>query len=232
MSLRKANLVSGEYYHIYNRGNGKNKIFLDEEDYDRFIKLLYISNSKNAFNFRDSIVRNKINAFDFERGELLVDILSWVLMPNHFHLIIISPRSDLGEEDFRNITKFMRKVCTSYSMYFNKKYKRTGSLFETKFKSKNINSEKYFNYLFSYIHLNPVKLIQKDWKEKGILNKKEALIFLNNYKYSSFLDFFNKEYKRREGLVVSKNLLPEYIYKIHTKELFELISPRSDLGEI
>jgi len=96
MSLRNTKLVSGEYYHIYNRGNGKSKIFLDEEDYDRFAKLLYVLNSKLSFNFRNSIVRNKINAFDFERGETLVNILCWVLMPNHFHLILISPRQGLG----------------------------------------------------------------------------------------------------------------------------------------
>lgn len=222
MSLRKINLVSGEYYHVYNRGNGKSKIFLDEEDYNRFIKLLYISNSKQPFNFRNSIVRNKINSFDFERGDLLVNILGWVLMPNHFHIILISPKTNLEEVgDLNNITKFLRKVCTSYSMYFNKKYNRTGALFEGKFKAKYINKENYFNYLFSYVHLNPIKLIQKDWKENGIIDKKNAIKFLENYKYSSFIDFFNKAYERKEGKIISKNALPKHILKIHTKELFD-----------
>src|SRR3989339_1137640 len=107
MAIRDKNLVINEYYHLYNRGNDKKEIFLDEEDYDRFIKLLYICNSKNDFNFRNSIVRNKINAFDFERGEPLVSIVGWVLMPNHFHIILISHRSDLGEGDYNPITEFL-----------------------------------------------------------------------------------------------------------------------------
>lgn len=97
MSVRDKKLVTNEYYHIYNRGNGKNKIFLDKDDYDHFIKLLFICNSERSFNFRDSIVDIKIDAFEFERGESLASILAWVIMPNHFHLILISPRSDLGE---------------------------------------------------------------------------------------------------------------------------------------
>jgi REP element-mobilizing transposase RayT len=137
MSLRDKNLVTNEYYHIYNRGNGKHEIFLDEEDYDRFIKILYVCNSERSFNFRDLIVDPKIDAYDFERGAPLVSILSWVLMPNHFHIVLISPRLDLGEE-YNPISKFMTKVSTSYAMYFNKKYKRTGGLFEGTFKSKHI----------------------------------------------------------------------------------------------
>src|ERR1035437_8966182 len=116
MAIRDKNLVPNEYYHLYNRGNGKSKIFLDDEDNDRFIKLLYICNSKNNFVFRDSVVRNKINAFDFERGTPLVSVLAWVLMPNHFHIILISHRSDLCEGNYNPITEFMRKVSTAYVM--------------------------------------------------------------------------------------------------------------------
>ena len=168
MGLRETNLIEKEYYHIYNRGNGKNKIFNSDEDYDRFCKLLFISNSERSFTFRDSIVDQKINAWDFERGEPLVEICAWVLMPNHFHIILISHRSDLWEEKFNPITEFMRKLSTAYAMYFNKKHNRTGSLFEGKFKSKHVGEDNYFNYLFSYIHLNPIKLIQSDWQENGI----------------------------------------------------------------
>src|SRR3989344_1438433 len=152
MSLRDKNLVTNEYYHIYNRGNGKNEIFLDDEDYNRFIKILYVCNSKRNFNFRDSITDLKIDAYDFERGTPIVAILAWVLMPNHFHIVLISTRLHLGEED-NSISKFMRKISTSYAMYFNKKYKRTGGLFEGTFKSRHIEEENYFNYIFSYIHL-------------------------------------------------------------------------------
>ncbi len=221
MSIRDKKLVSNEYYHLYNRGNGKNKIFLDKEDYDRFVKLLYVCNSERSFNFRDLVLETKIDAFDFERGKPLVSILGWVLMPNHFHIILISPRSDLGEKGINPISEFMRKVSTAYAMYFNKKYERSGGLFEGAFKSRHIGEENYFNYIFSYVHLNPIKLIQKDWKEKGILDKNIAKIFLENYEYSSFHDYF--DLKRKQGNILDMNSIPEYFLCNHTKDLFKWI---------
>jgi len=220
MSLRDKNLVPNEYYHIYNRGNGKNKIFLDKKDYDRFMKLLYICNSRKNFNFRDSVVDVKIDAFDFDRGTPLVTILEWVLMPNHFHIVLISPRSDLGEE-YNPISEFMRKLSTSYVMYFNKKHERTGGLFEGAFKSRHIGEENYFNYIFSYIHLNPVKLFQSDWKEKGIIDVNKTKEFLKGYKYSSFQDYFGLE--RKQGKIIDKNFLPEYFLCNHIEDLFKWI---------
>jgi REP element-mobilizing transposase RayT len=221
MSIRDKNLVLNEYYHLYNRGNGKHEIFLDKKDYDHFIKLLYICNSRNRFVFRESIVGPKIDAFDFEREEAVVSILGWVLMPNHFHIILISHRSDLWEKGINPISEFMRKVSTSYVMYFNKKYKRSGGLFEGKFKSKHIGEENYFNYIFSYMHLNPIKLIQNDWKEKGILNKNMAKSFLKNYEYSSFQDYFGL--KRKQGNILDMNSIPEYFLCNNTNDLFKWI---------
>ncbi|NCU28807.1 MAG: hypothetical protein EOM85_04015 [Candidatus Moranbacteria bacterium] len=225
MSIRDKKLVPNEYYHIYNRGNGKHEIFLDDEDYDRFTKILYVCNSEKGFNFRDLIVDSKIDAFDFERGIPLVSILAWVLMPNHFHIILISPRSDLGE-NYNPVTEFMRKLSTAYVMYFNKKYERTGSLFEGKFKSRYIGEENYFNYIFSYVHLNPIKLIQSDWKDKGIINRDKARDFLEEYKYSSFLDYFGK--KREQNIVIDKNSIPEYSCCHHAKDLFKWIKASND----
>ncbi len=217
MSLRDKNLVSNEYYHIYNRGNGKHDIFLDDEDYDRFIKIIYVCNSERNFNFRDSIIDTKIDAFDFERGTPLVSILAWVLMPNHFHIVLISPRSDLGE-GYNPISEFIRKVSTAYVMYFNKKYKRTGSLFEGKFKSKHIKEENYFNYIFSYVHLNPIKLIQSDWKENGIIDKIKAEVFLREYNYSSFKDYF--DLKRKQRKIINLDAIPDYFTCRHAEDLF------------
>jgi len=222
MSLRDKNLVFGEYYHIYNRGNGKSDIFLDDSDYDRFVKLLYICNSNLNFKFNHSIIDKGINAFDLYRESPLVDILSWVIMPNHFHLILISRESNLWTENYNPISEFMRKLSTSYAMYFNKKYKRTGGLFEGKFKSKHLNEENYFQYMFSYIHLNPVKLIQPDWKEKGIKDKKKARYFLKKYKYSSLLDFIS--IKRLESKIINKDVIPDYILTGLTCEIDKSVS--------
>lgn len=232
MGLRDSNLIAEEYYHIYNRGNGKNIIFNSEEDYDRFAKLLYVCNSENGFKFRDSIVDQKIDTWDFDRGKSLVEICAWVLMPNHFHIILISHRSDLWKDKYNPITEFMRKLSTAYVMYFNKKHGRTGSLFEGKFKSKNVGADNYFNYLFSYVHLNPVKLIQSDWKENGIKDKEKAISYLSNFSYSSFQDFYGVS--RKEEKIINKDSLSESFKYDHIEELFEWIkdSPQVDSPQV
>lgn len=80
------------------------------------------------------------------------------------------------------ITVFMHRVLTAYSKYFNAKHQRTGALFESKFKSVHISKDNQAKYLFSYIHLNPIKLIDAKWKERGIKNKKNVINFLDYFK--------------------------------------------------
>lgn len=96
MSQRNISFVEGEFYHLYNRGNSKQPIFLDDEDRNRFIKLLCLCNSEKKFDFRDDIVNKKIDAFDFDRGTLIISIGAWVLMPNHFHLYLTIPAGHQG----------------------------------------------------------------------------------------------------------------------------------------
>lgn len=224
MSIRNIKLVSDEYFHIYNRGNGKHKIFLDEEDYDRFEKILYICNSEKNFNFRDSIVDIKIEAYDLERGTPIVSILAWVLMPNHFHLFLISPRHGLGEDDEENISKYIHKVSTAYAMYFNKKYKRTGRLFESAFKSKYANDDTYLRYLYAYIHLNPAKMIDKNWKSTVQEKRKDIIDFIKQYKYSSFHDYCG--IIRNENAILNKKEFPIYFKNAQdfTKNILQWIS--------
>ena len=231
MSIRKNPLVNGEYYHIYNRGNNKQKIFCDDADYDRFIKLLYLCNSNTKFNFKEDIVQNKISAWDFERGDQLVAIGAWVLMPNHFHIYLTPipklPKQGFGKNEQSNITEFMLKLCTAYAKYFNRKYGRTGSLFEGKFKSVHIDNENQAKYLFSYIHLNPIKLIQSDWKENGIKDKNEVINFLYNYKWGSYSDFL--EIKRPENKILSLDKFINYFNNPtdFKKEIFDWIDTDS-----
>lgn len=211
MSYRKVPLVSGEFFHIYNRGNSKQEIFLDDKDREHFVKLLYLSNSKKRFSFRDDIVDKKIDAWDFEREDILIAIGAWVLMPNHFHLYITSPKKDFGEEE-SNISQFMRKLLTAYTKYFNTKYKRVGSLYEGKFKSVHVKNDNQAKYLFSYIHLNPVKLIDSKWKENGINNINLALGYLNTYKWSSYNDYLG--IPRQEQKILEVKDFPKYISSI------------------
>ena len=226
MAIRKIPFVKDEYYHIYNRGNSKQRIFLDESDYKHFLKLLYVCNSKSNFKFRDNIVNLKINAFDFERGIRIVSIGAWVLMPNHFHLYItINPHmSDMwgrGKENKNEISEFMRKLLTAYVKYFNSKYNRTGSLFEGSFKSVYIEKDNQAKYLFSYIHLNPIKLIQKEWKIEGVKDIQQSLAFVNKYKWSSYLDY--KGTNRPENKILNFEDFPKYFSDIKNfeKEIIE-----------
>ena len=225
MTTRKESFVSGEYYHIYNRGNSKQKIFLNNQDKDRFARLLYLCNSTKNINFRDDIVKKKIDVWDFNRSDSLVSIGAWVLMPNHFHLYISpSPRVPLGQEGDKMVSLFMGKLMTAYSMYFNKKHGRTGTLFEGPFKSVHIENDEQAKYLFSYIHLNPIKLIDPKWKESGIKNIKKSIKFLDNYKWSSFVDI--KGIERPESKILSIADFPKYFRdkKAFEEEIFEWIN--------
>ena len=212
MSIRKVKFVSGEYYHIYNRGNSKQKIFHDEEDYLRFIALLYACNQKGYLKVGNLTKGQTL--YDIEREKPIVSIGAYCLMPNHFHILI----TQTNKEDISN---FMQKLSTAYSMYYNKKYIRTGSLFEGKFKSEHIDKDRYFKYLFSYVHLNPVKLIEKDWKVVGIKNVKGVIDYLNNYQYSSYLDFMGE--KRIQNIILNRESFPKYFSskKTFKSEIFE-----------
>ncbi len=228
MAIRNVALVGEEFFHIYNRGNSKQKIFLDTEDYERFVKLLYLCNSEYNINFRNDIVKKHIDAFEFQRGKIIVHIGAWVLMPNHFHLYLSSPKQGLGPNEMAYITKFMLKLCTSYAKYFNKKYNRTGKLFEDKFKSVHINNDAQAKYLFSYIHLNPVKIIDPKWKEEGVKNSVSILKYLNSYRWSSFLDFAGRK-RKESGILERKNFLDYFgSIKNFEKEIFDWLKiPRS-----
>ena len=232
MSIRKVPLVCGEYYHIYNRGNSKQKIFLDDRDRERFLKLLYLCNSKQRIDFNNDIVKRKINAWDFEKGEAIVDIGAWVLMPNHFHLYITPKKNALRSSDSSDenaISYFMHRVLTAYSKYFNAKYQRTGSLFEGKFKSVHVENEVQAKYLFSYIHLNPIKLINSKWKEEGIRDKKKAINFLDSYKWSSYLDYL--EVIRPENKIIDRVDFLNYFETKNDfqKEIFDWIKIKKEV---
>lgn len=193
----------GEYYHLYNRGVEKRDIFIDKKDWARFHKLLYLANSTIPFRFI-AVKDQTIDSID--RGDPIVAIGAYVLMPNHFHILV-------KEINQNGLSMFMEKLATSYSMYFNKKYERVGPLFQGRFKSKHVNRDEHLKYLFAYIHLNPVKLIEPKWKEVGIKNKKRAFKFIEQYHYSSYEDYCSTE--RQEGKILSKDEFPKYFSKIH-----------------
>ncbi len=199
---RKFDFSIGEFYHIYNRGSNKSNIFLDDTDRKRFQKLLYVCNSINPVVFKTIQGRS---LEEIERNQTLVDIGAYCLMPNHFHLLI-------KENSENGVAVFLKKVSTAYSMYFNTRYERSGVLFQGRFKATHADSDEYLKYLFSYIHLNPVKIIDSKWKECGIADREKAKQYLANYSYSSYLDYMGQE--REEGAILNKNAFPEYFEDI------------------
>ena len=220
MSERLITLTTGEYYHVYNRGNSKQIIFLDNHDKMRFIKLLLIMNQTSRKRLADI---SKHNIF-LKPADPLVAIGAYVIMDNHYHILLQQLQDD-------GVTKFMQKVGTAYSGYFNKKYKRSGSLYESKFKSRHIDNDIYFKYLYSYIHLNPAKIINQNWK-KEILSKgkqDEILIFLQGYKYSSFMDYMGIQ--RPENSLLQISNFPPF-FKTKKDNLKNIINWLSLGGQI
>ena len=170
--MRKEQFEEGEFYHIYNRGVDRRTTFGNDSDRIRFLHSLYVLNNFAGIPFR-------FNIFKLEPRELLtpqepyVEIVAGCLMPNHFHLMLRPKKKD-------GISKFMHKVGSSYTLYFNRLNERSGCLFEGPFKAKHVDRHEYASYLTQYIHLNPIDLWRTKLSTKEDLWKKVA-----EYQWSS-----------------------------------------------
>lgn len=192
---------TGEFYHLYNRGNDKRTIFCDKKDYERFLSLLYLCNSDVSLHRSNYFNLSLNEILELDRGEGIVDIGAYCLMPNHFHILV-------HEKKEGGISIFMQKVSTAYTMYFNNKYERSGSLFEGRFRAKHISGNNHLKYLYSYIHLNPIKIRDAHWKERDLPEISKYKQFLYSYNYSSYIDYVNNS--RLERYILSKTAFPEY----------------------
>ncbi|MEK7140861.1 MAG: transposase [Patescibacteria group bacterium] len=203
--FRKDPFVTGEYYHIYNRGIDKRVIFKSTGDYERFMMLLYLANSNESFRLDEILNRQKKRFGEvlvLEKGEPLVSVGAWCLMTNHFHLLV-------RQEVDGGITKFMRKLGVGYSMFFNIKYQRTGSLFGGLFKSKLIGvDDNYMRQLFGYIHINPLEIKFSDWQEQVNKFPNGMKKFLESYRYSSYADYIGGD--RVERHIITIKNFPDY----------------------
>lgn len=211
-------MAEGETYHIFNRGAHKQPIFRREEDYARFLLLLHLANSEEPIDLRALFRKYKGQTFaDILEGEKpsksLVDIFAYSLMPNHFHLV-------LRQKKENGITTFARKVFTAYSMYFNLLYKHSGIISQGAFKSRHIDNDAYFRYIFSYVHLNPLSLKFSAWETEGIQNHDEARDFLAKFPHSSYYDY--SVGRRPERNILSHEDAPDFL-KTHN-DLEELLA--------
>jgi len=160
------NYFEGANYHIFNRGVAKQDIFLDKQDFQYF--LLEIKKLLKPELIGDDFV----NRSEDISAEL--EILAFCLMSNHFHFIIHQFSID-------GLTKLMRRLATSYSMYFNQKYERVGPLFQGRFKAVLIESNEQLLQESRYIHANVLDLPMYNLEN------------FSSYIYSSYFDYVEKE---------------------------------------
>ena len=208
--MRRLKFTEGKFYNLYNRGVEKRIIFSGQADYDRFEAYLYILNdSENprAANFFNG--RRNDEIFLSARTEQLVAIGAYCLMPNHFH-ILATPLVEDG------ISKFMQKLQTAYTMYFNDKYARDGVLFQGTFKAENPEHDDELKFLYAYIHLNPAKLFNPDWQEKEAHEFRYLASSALDYRYSSAGEYFSGKH-----VITTPHKFPKYFQR--AKDLDSII---------
>ena len=172
-----------EIYHLCNRGVEKRDVFLDDGDRARFVHNLFVMNDSHPAPNHILEARGSVARTEHTRN-LLVRILVWCLMPNHYHLLV-SPVDD----DLANLSLFAQKFGMGYSKFFNEKYQRSGSLWQGKYRKMHITRDAHFLYVPFYIHLNPLDLVMPEWREGRARDTATALKALSVYRWSSFLDY-------------------------------------------
>jgi len=209
-NMRKVQFVKGNFYHIYNRGVEKRSIFEDDNDMWRFLQALFLFNDERT-------TTNLLWQMEKKRGKVtfgvlkeffikekrnrdpLVRISADCLMRNHFHLLI----EEIKEG---GISRFMHKLGTGYTEYFNHKYQRVGSLFQGPFKACLIDNERYLEYLLFYINvLNPAELVEPQIKKEGVRDIERVLRFCREYPWSTHQEYLGL----RNSIIVDKGLLGE-----------------------
>ena len=180
--MRKTDHGTGGYYHIFNRGVDQRDIFLDEEDREKLFHSLYLFNDteyKNTGSTRfhnDALIAGSDVLHQFRKP--FVSILSYCLCDNHFHLLI---RQNVDQ----GVERFLHKLQMGFAKYFNKKYGRTGRLFESEYRSVPVETDAHFLHLPRYIHLNALDGSAYEWRDGQIQDWSAAMATLDAYPWSS-----------------------------------------------
>ena len=206
--MNRENISVGEYYHIFNRGVGKKIIFKDDRDRIRFLFLILYFQTENNFPQISRIVSSYIKhrVFDINNDikneiikERFVELISFALMPNHFHLIV-------KETKERGMGKYMQRALNSYTKYFNTRYGISGHLFGGPYKAVHVEDDKQLLYLSAYIHLNPREL--SEWYKKE-----------NLFPWSSYQDYI--EENRWDKVLKTEIVLEQFKDKKEYKNFVE-----------
>ena len=215
--MRSFPIVPGEYYHIFNRGNNKQIIFLDNRDRARFLFLVIYLQSPVVFQNISRQVTHFVKSSVFNIDESVeeevlknrrVNLVAFALMPNHFHLLV-------NELESGGIASYMQRVLCAYTKYLNTRYEKSGHLFQGPYKAVHIEDNQQLLYLSSYIHKNPKELYK--WSNREHL-----------YPWSSYQDY--AEENRWSKLLQQNVILDQFSNK---KEYGRFIktSPAKELKE-
>jgi putative transposase len=159
-------VAPGEYYHIFNRGAHRQPIFLDKNDWQRFLFGLIYLQSPQPFKNISRVIRGfsteagfpvKTNEMEQVLEKRFVELSAFCLMPNHYHLIV-------QEREEGGIARYMQRVSDGYTKYFNEKYDRSGYVFQGAYRAVRVTDNRQLTYLSAYIHRNPREL--KGWRGK------------------------------------------------------------------
>ena len=200
--MRKTPFVKKEFYHIFNRGVDKRKIFLSQDDLHRFLESMEEFNcTEPSGSILEQRVSRKLGRRTPKKNKL-VNIICYCLNPNHFHLIL-EQCADNG------ISEFMKRLCGGYAKYFNEKNKRNGALFQGKFKSVHIKSNEHLLYVSCYVNLNYIvhgikerELVYSSWAEYTGRAKKKICtsdIILGQFKNEGEYERMAKETAEQIG---------------------------------
>ena len=216
--------VEDGIYHIYNRGVEKRTIFEDVQDYKVFLKYIKeVLSPPDEQEMNTKYIMQGLSLQSIRRPVKSyyekVEMLAYCLMPNHFHFLV-------RQHDKVSLEGLMRSLMTRYSMYFNKKYDRVGSLFQGRYKAVLVENEEYLLHLSRYIHLNPAEYTKNlagayssyaDYlgiKDTRWVKTREILSFFNQKvlsdfkKFNSYKDFVEK-YKINSSTVLGNLILED-----------------------
>lgn len=182
------------FYHVYNRGANKQPIFADDKDREKFLALL-------TRHLDPSLLLTDSNGKVYEKYP--VDLVSYCLMDSHFHLLLFQ------KDDPSAITHLLKSVSTAYTMYFNRRHRHQGTIFQGVFKASHITDESYLLHITRYIHMNPYDYMNYRWSSLAFYLdtpapswvKPEVVNVMSPAQYRNFLESYLTELPNDDELM-------------------------------